>query len=193
MKIITLCREYGAGGHSIGRKVAQELGIAFYDKDIIRGAAEAAGIDPGQIEAEEELLTGSEVFFRAISPIAYDQKDLIYDVQRRLILDIARRGACVILGRCADAILEEAGIESLDVFLYADTAHRMKRVGELIGSDDMGEITHAMRKADHARHSYYKNYTGRHWGDYRNFDLLLDTGSLGYETCIRLICQAAMD
>jgi len=191
MKIITLAREYGAGGHSIGRKVAEELGIPFYDRDIIKGTAEAAGIDPKQIETEEELITNSDAFIRAITPISYDRKDMIFDTQRSVILKIAQTGPCVILGRCADDILEDAGIDSLDVFLYADTDHRAKRVGELIGSTDAGDILKAMKKADHARHNYYNHYTGKRWGDFRNFNLMLDTGTLGYETCIRLICEAA--
>ncbi len=191
MKIITLCREYGAGGHSIGRKVAAELGIELYDKDIIAETARTLGIDPSQLEEEEEVISRAESFIRSITPISYDRKDAIYDIQRSVILEIVKKGPCVILGRCADALLEEAGIESLDVFLYADEAHRAQRVGELHHTQNASEIARIMKKEDHDRRNYYTHYTGRFWGDRRNFDLMLDTGSLGYDTCVKLICEAA--
>ena len=191
MKIITLCREYGAGGHSIGRKVAAELGIELYDKDIIAETARTLGIDPSQLEEEEEVISRAESFIRSITPISYDRKDAIYDIQRSVILEIVKKGPCVILGRCADALLEEAGIESLDVFLYADEAHRAQRVGELHHTQNASEVARIMKKEDHDRRNYYTHYTGRFWGDRRNFDLMLDTGSLGYDTCVKLICEAA--
>ena len=191
MKIITLCREYGAGGHSIGRKVAEELGIELYDKDIIAETARSLGIDPSQLEEEEEVISRAESFIRSITPISYDRKDAIYDIQRSVILEIVKKGPCVILGRCADALLEEAGIESLDVFLYADDAHRALRVGELHHTTSASEIARIMKKEDHDRRNYYTHYTGKFWGDRRNFNLLLDTGALGYDTCVKLICEAA--
>lgn len=191
MKIITICREYGAGGHSIGRKVAEQLGIEFYDRDIIKATAGTLGIDPEQLEQEEEMISRSESFLRSITPISYDRKAAIYDIQRDVILEIAKKGPCVILGRCADAVLEEAGIPSLDVFLYADDAHRAVRIGELEGLTSPSDIQRSMKKNDHDRRSYYTHYTGRFWGDRRNFNLMLDTGTLGYETSIRLICEAA--
>lgn len=191
MKIITLCREYGAGGHSIGRRVAEELGIELYDKDIIAETAKSLGIDPSQLEEEEEVISRAESFIRSITPISYDRKDAIYDIQRSVILEIVKKGPCVILGRCADALLEEAGIDSLDVFLYADEAHRARRVGELHHTENAGEIARIMKKEDHDRRNYYTHYTGKFWGDRRNFNLMLDTGALGYGTCVKIICEAA--
>lgn len=191
MKIITLCREYGAGGHSIGQRVAAELGIEFYDRDIILGSAAALGIDPAQLEEEEEEISRTEAFLRTITPISYDRKDALYDAQSQVILRLAEQGPCVILGRCADAVLRAAGIPSLDVFLFADEAHRAGRVGELLHTANASEIQHAMRKTDHSRHSYYTHYTGKEWGDHRNFHLSLDSGALGYDACVKLICEAA--
>lgn len=192
MQIITLCREYGAGGHSIGQKVAQKLGIEFYDKDIIRETARIMGISAEELDREEEIVTRSESFIRSITPISYDRKNAIFDIQRSVILKIAEKGPCVILGRCADSILEQAGIPSLDVFLYADDSSRASRVGELLGLTSAHDIHTAMKKKDHERHTYYTQYTGKFWGDRRNFNLMLDTGALGYDTCISLICEAAL-
>ncbi len=190
MKIITLCREYGAGGHSIGRKVAAELGIEIYDRDIIEQSAAALGIDPGQLEAEEEGISRRETFLRAITPISYERKDAMYDAECAVIRDLAKKGPCVFLGRCADAVLQEAGIDCFRVFLYGDERHRSKRVGELIGSTNPSEIQRALKKTDQARRSYYTHYTGKTWGDHTNFHLCLDTGVLGYDNCVKLICEA---
>ena len=193
MRIITLCREYGAGGHSVGQRVAAELGIEFYDKDIIRGSAEELGIDPALLEAEEEAITKKDAILRHITPISYDQKDAMYGAESDVILKLAAKGPCLILGRCADAVLRAAGIPSLDVFLFADEEHRAARVGELIGNKDEAVIRRTMKKTDQARHAYYHHYTGKTWGDLRNFHLSLDSGMLGYDTCVRIICQAARD
>ena len=191
MRIITLCREYGAGGHSVGQKVAAELGIEFYDKDIIRDSAEEMGIDPALLEAEEEAITRKEAILRSISPISYDQKDAMYGAESSVILKLAAKGPCLILGRCADAVLRAAGVPSLDGFLFADEAHRAARVGELIGTRDEAVIHRTMKKTDQARHAYYRHYTGKPWGDLRNFHLALDSGMLGYDTCVKLIVEAA--
>lgn len=193
MRIITLCREYGAGGHSVGQRVAAELGIEFYDKDIIRDSAAELGIDPALLEAEEEAITKKDAILRSITPLSYDQKDAMYGAESDVILKLAAKGPCLILGRCADAVLRAAGIPSLDVFLFADEEHRAARVGELIGNKDEVVIRRTMKKTDQARHAYYHHYTGKTWGDLRNFHLSLDSGMLGYDSCVRLICQAARD
>lgn len=191
MKIITVSREYGAGGHSIGRAIAKELGIEFYDRDIIKATAEQSGIERDLIEQDDEEFSTRHSILKNIIPISYDQKDEIFEAQKSVILDIAKKGPCVILGRCADQILKEAGVECLHVFLYAHEDARIKRVGELIGSDNEEVIKKTIKKTDHNRHSYYTYYTDQQWGDYRNYQMVLDTGVLGYDTCIKLICDAA--
>ena len=191
MKIITLCREYGAGGHSVGQQVAAELGIEFYDKDIIAQSAESLGIEPAQLAAEEEEITRSEAFLRTITPMSYERKDALYDAESEVIRKLAAQGPCLILGRCGNEVLRAAGIPSLDVFLFADEAHRARRVGELLHTDNASEIQRALKKTDQSRRSYYTHYTGKAWGDHRNFHLSLDSGALGYETCVRIICEAA--
>ena len=136
MKIITLSREYGAGGHSIGRQVAAALGVEIYDKDIILHSAEKLGIDPAQLEKEEEAITRSEAFLRTITPISYDRKDAFFETESEVILKLAALGPCVILGRCADTVLRGAGIPSLNVFLFADDEHRAQRVSELLNTSN---------------------------------------------------------
>ncbi len=191
MKVITLSREFGAGGHSIGKKVAAELGIELYDKDIIKGVAKKSGIDPEIIFKEGEEISRKDTFIRSINPISYDQKDAIFDAEKSVIIELAKKGPCIILGRCADVILAEAGIETIDVFIYADAAHREKRVSELLEISNPSDIQREMKRHDHNRRSYYSYYTDKELGDYKNFDLMLDSGALGNDLCAKLICEAA--
>lgn len=190
--IITISREYGAGGHSIGQRVAKELGIEFYDKDIIRGVVKESGLDTDAIEKAEEEISRTDAFLRWITPSSYvDQHESIHTFEKRVILSLAQKGPCVILGRCADVILEEAGIDCLNVFIYGDQLHRAARVGELIGSNNPTEIQKRMKRTDLARRSYYQQTTSKRWGDCANYNLALDSGFLGYDCCVNLICQAA--
>ena len=191
MNIITISREYGAGGHSIGKRVAQELGIEFYDRDIIRGAVKESGLDAGVIEHEEEEISRADAIWRMITPAAYtDRRETIHQIERKVILMLAKKGPCVILGRCADTILEEFDMESLNVFIYADTLHRAARVSELLNTKNPSEIQKAMKKTDAARRNYYQQFTGKHWGDTKNFNLSVDSGLLGYDACVKIICEA---
>jgi cytidylate kinase len=192
MKIITISREYAAGGHSIGQRVAKELGIEFYDRDIIRETAKATGMDISQIEKAEETFSRKDSILQTITPISYEQKDALFDYQSAIILKfVETRAPFVLLGRSANVILREAGIESLNVFIYSSEAHRMARAGELLNLTNPGEILRAMKKIDHDRRTYYTHYTGRRWGDVHDYDLALDSGVLGYDTCVKLICEAA--
>ncbi len=193
--LITISREYGAGGHSIGKQVAEKLGIPFYDRDIVRETAKASGFDPDLIESEGEDITKADSILSSIcaasSSYYHDSQDAIYEVQKAVILHLAEEGPCVILGRCADEIFREAGIPSLNVFIHADEVHRAVRVSELIGSKNATEIQKLMTKKDASRHHYYNRYTGKKWGDSHNYQLSLDSGALGYELCVRLIVQSA--
>ena len=225
MKIITISRQYGAGGREIGLAVGKELGVTLYDRDIIAATAKASSIDASQIEREGEEISATESILRNITPISYDQKDYIYETQRSVILDLAKQGPCVILGRCADVVLHDAGIETLNVYIYSDEAHRAERISGYLNTTDTAEIPYsmdalvhaveerirvkkrkfsiiavaegamsveeaAMKKKDRARRSYYEHYTGQHWGDCHNYDITLNSGSLGVEACVQLICAA---
>ena len=193
MKIVTVSREYGAGGNAIARAVAKALGVEVYDRDIIASTAAQSQLEESQIEREGEEISTAETILRSITPISYEQKDYIFETQKKVVLELASKGPCVIIGRCADVILREAGIESLNVYVYADEAHRAGRVGEYIGSSEPAEIARAMRKKDRARRAYYEHYTDQEWGDCHNYDLALNSGTLGFDACVRYICEAARD
>lgn len=192
-KVITISREYGAGGHSIGRRVAEELGIPFFDKDIIRETAKASGYDLEMIEGEDEEIETTNAILKAICSSVHfkDPQELIYEVQKAVMQKFALDGPCVILGRCADIAMKEAGIDALNVFIHADQIHRASRASELTGETNPNELRKLIIKKDKSRHHFYTHFAAKHWGDSRNYTLSLDSGLLGYDTCVKLIVEAA--
>ena len=191
MKVITISREYGAGGHTIGRQVAERLGINFYDRDIILSTARESGLDVDRIIEEEEVMRKRDSFLRAILPASYDIKDTVFEYERRAIIKLANEGPCVLLGRCSGVTLEEENIDHMSVFLFADEAHRLPRAMELNDCTDPEQARRIMRKIDSGRHAYYECYTGRHWGSVHEYTMALDTGILGMDTCVDLVARAA--
>jgi cytidylate kinase len=193
-QIITISREYGAGGRSVGKLVAQELGLEFYDRDIVRETVKASGFDAELVQEEgEDITKGSSILKSILASSVYypDSQEAIHDVQRAIILHYAQSGPCVILGRCADEILRENGIPCLNVFLYASDIYRAAWISQDTGIKDPTEIQRIMAKKDNSRRNYYTHYTGKRWGDCSNYHLSLDTGVLGYELSAKLIVEAA--
>lgn len=191
-KVITISREYGAGGHSIGVKVAEALGIPFYDKDIMKETAKASGYDLELVkEDDEDITTGNAILKTLCASVHFnDPQEAIYEVQKAVIQKFALEGPCVILGRCADVALKEANIDSLDVFIHADDLHRAARVTELTGETDPKELKKMLQKKDRSRHNFYTRYASKHWGDSRNYSLSLDSGLLGNDLCVKMIVEA---
>ena len=193
-KVITISREYGAGGHTIGKQVAQELGIELYDRDIVRETVQASGYDTETVQQEEEEVSKTSAFLKSIlSNSAYypNTQDAIHDVQQAVILRYAQQGPCVILGRCADEILRTSGIPCLNVFIHASEIHRAERMRKETGITDTTELLRLIVRKDHLRRNYYNHYTGKQWGDSHNYHLTLDSGVLGDELCVQMIVAAA--
>ena len=193
-KVITISREYGAGGHTIGKQVAQELGIELYDKDILRETVRASGYDTETVQQEAEEVSKTSAFLKSIlSNSAYypNTQDAIHDVQQAVILRYAQQGPCVILGRCADEILRTSGIPCLNVFIHASEIHRAERMRKETGITDTTELQRMIARKDHLRRNYYNHYTGKQWGDSHNYHLSLDSGTLGDELCVQIIVAAA--
>ena len=193
---ITISREYGAGGHTIGKQVAQELGIELYDRDIVRETARASGYAAETVqEEEEEVSRGSAILNSILSNSVHfpNTQDAIHEVQQALILQYAKAGPCVILGRCADEVLRSSGIPCLNVFIHASEIHRAERMKAETGITDATELQRLITRKDHLRRNYYNHYTGRQWGDSHNYHLTLDSGVLGDELCARIIISAARE
>ena len=193
-KIITISREYGAGGHSIGKQVAEKLGIPFYDRDIVRETAKASGFEIDLVEDEGEEISKTGLILKSICAVSSsnyrDTQDAIHDVQQAIILQLVQAGPCVIVGRCADEILRQAGIDSLNVFIHADQLHRAVYASELTGITNATELQKLLKRVDSGRQVYYNHYTGRKWGDPHNYHMSLDSGALGYDLCAKFIVEA---
>ena len=193
-KIITISREYAAGGRKIAKLVAEQLNIPYYDKDIVKETAKASGFEPELIESEGEVVSRTDSILKTIcsaSSLQFnDTQEVIHDVQQAIILRLVREGPCVIVGRCADEIMRQAGIDSLNVFIHADQLHRAVYASELTGITSATELQKLLKRMDTGRQNYYTHYTGRKWGDLHNYHLSLDSGALGYDLCAKFIVEA---
>ena len=186
--IITISRQHGSGGREIGQKVAKQLGIPFYDREIIELAAKNSDIDIRFFENSETKDTGN-LLYRLSNDVHLTQPitDKIFLQQVQVIRDLAAKGSCVIVGRCADVILADQA-HLLRVFVCADAATRETRVRTVYR-----EPAENLDKLEKNRRSYYQHYTGRNFGDAENYDMCLNSGSLGMEECVKTICSAYHD
>ena len=183
--IITISRQHGSGGREIGRRVAEQLGIPFYDREIIELAAKDSHIDISFFENSETKDAGSLIYdLSAGGHVMLPLTDRVYLQQVKTIRDIAQQGGCVIVGRCADAVLADYP-HVLRVFIYANSEARRKRV-EMFYHESAEEL----EKLEKKRSSYYQHYTGKRFGDAENYDMCLDSGSLGLDECVKAICSA---
>ena len=183
--IITISRQHGSGGREIGRRVAEQLGIPFYDREIIELAAKDSHIDISFFENSETKDAGSLIYdLSAGGHVMLPLTDRVYLQQVKTIRDIAQKGGCVIVGRCADAVLADHP-HLLRVFIYANSEARRKRV-EMFYHESAEEL----EKLEKKRSSYYQHYTGKRFGDAENYDMCLDSGSLGLDECVKAICSA---
>lgn len=192
--IITISREFGSGGHSIGEAVAKKLGYRFFDRELVNQVAERSGFSPEFIEESGEYASAKNSLLFAIATAnqytmnGISMLDKLYIEQTKIIEEIAQEGNCVIVGRCADYILREYE-DCLHVFIHADMKSRTKRIVERFGEQER-PAEKRLNEKDQRRKVYYKNYTGRTWGQAQNYDLCLNSGVLGSERCVELIAAA---
>lgn len=192
--IITISREFGSGGHSIGEAVAKKLGYRFFDRELVNQVAERSGFSPEFIEESGEYASAKNSLLFAIATAnqytmnGISMLDKLYIEQTKIIEEIAQEGSCVIVGRCADYILREYR-NCLHVFIHADMKSRAKRIVERFGEQER-PAEKRLNEKDQRRKVYYKNYTGRTWGQAQNYDLCLNSGVLGSERCVELIAAA---
>jgi len=192
-KIITISREFGSGGRTIGKKLAERLGVAYYDKELVKHIAMETGFDPKYIEEHGEHAPGrsflSYVFgVRAAHPDVMNgmtPADFLWCMQRKIILEIVEKESCVIVGRCADYILRDRE-DCLHVFIHAPREARAERIVKLYGESDVAPEKRLEDK-DARRKVNYRHFTGRDWGDARNYHLSLDSAKLGIDACVELI------
>ena len=195
-RIITISREFGSGGRSIGRKVAEKLGIPFYDKELVDQVALESGFAPNFVEENGEHSPGKSRFSYALAPQGVpgimnglSTADFLWNIQCNVILQLAEKGPCVIVGRNADYILKDRQ-DCLHAFIHADKQARAERIVRLYGESEKSPEARLNEK-DKRRRINYQHYTGRSWGDPRNYDICLCSSSLGVETCADIIVNLA--
>lgn len=191
-KIITISREFGSGGRTIGRLVAEKLGIPFYDKELVKQISVESGFAPNFVEENGEHAPGRSFFAYAFAPQGVpgimnglSTNDFLWNIQCGVILQLADQGPCVIVGRNADYILKDRE-DVLHVFIHADDEFRKERIVRLYGQSEKTPSARLAEK-DKRRKVNYQHYTGRTWGDAQNFGICLDSSVLGVEECADII------
>lgn len=190
--IITISREFGSGGRTIGRMVAEKLGIPFYDKELVDQIALESGFAPKYVEEHGEHSPSGSFFSYAFAPQGIpgvmnglSTADFLWNIQCNVILQLAEKGPCVIVGRNADYILKDHP-EALHVYVFADVPYRAERIVRLYGDSEKTPEQRLAEK-DKRRRVNYQHYTGRTWGQAQNYDICLDTGVLGIEQCAQIV------
>ena len=193
--IIALGRQFGSGGREIGKHLAEKLQVRCYDRELITLAAQKA-------EVREELFAGKEE--KAPNPWLFTgvyeggpqvrkgqpAEDILFEMQSQVILELARMGPCIIVGRCADVVLRAAGIPTVSLFICAPFEDRVKRRMEIEGIGQK-EAEDAVRKIDKRRKKYYDTYTGRNWGTPENYDFCINSSVRGIEGTVEQIITCA--
>ena len=190
-KIITISREFGAGGSAIGTEVAKRLGYEFYDKAIILKAAQESNMDVESILKWDEKVPINFGFAQSLFDF-YNKplNEKLFEVQKETIRKIGEKGNCVIVGRNANTILKEFD-HCLHVFVHADPYWRMEHMKEKMPEATEAKISEEIRAIDKARKKYCAFYTNTEFGVADYYDISLNTSSLGIETCVNIICDIA--
>ncbi|MGN0331595.1 MAG: AAA family ATPase [Lachnospiraceae bacterium] len=189
-RVITISREFGSGGRTIGKKVAERLGIPCYDHELIEKIAEESGFAKEFVKEKAEYAPYGNWFANAFSDRSMNgisTQDYLWSVQRKIILNIASEGPCVIVGRCSDYILKDDA-DCLKVFVHADMKARAERIVKLYGEAKEAPEKR-LKDKDKRRSAYYKFYTDSEWGNVRNYHIALDSGVLGIEKCVDIIAS----
>ena len=189
-RIITISREFGSGGRFIGEEVAKKLGIAYYDKYIINEIAEKSGLSPEYIQENAELSPKKGLFAYAFAGRDITGKsveDLVYEAQRKVILELAEKESCVIIGRNADYILKDRD-DLLNVFIHGDAPEKTQRIRQIYHVSEKDAVK-MMADTDKRRMANYNFYTNQKWGKASNYTLCLNSSQLGYDRCEKIIME----
>ena len=185
-RVITISREFGSGGRTIGKKVAEKLGIPCYDAEIIQEMAKKTGFAPDYVKEAGEYAPGSFLSAafsnRMFGPT---NEDLLWKLQYRIIRELAEKEPCVIVGRCADFILQDR-TDCLKVFVHADMKFRADRIVRVYGEREKSPEAR-LKEKDKRRAAYYRFYTDMKWGNAANYHVALDSGVIGIEKCAKVI------
>lgn len=189
-RIITISREFGSGGRTVGRQAAARLGIPCYDQELIEKLAAESGFAKDFIIEKGEDAPYSGWLANAFTDRGaggISSQDYLWVIQRKIILGLAAKESCVIVGRCADYILRDTA-DCLKVFIHADMQKRAERIVTLYGESTQSPQKR-LKDKDKRRSAYYHFYTDLTWGNVRNYHVALDSGVLGIDTCVKIITE----
>ena len=188
-RVITINRMLGSNGRLIGRTLAEELGFAFYDKELIDIAAQKENI-PFDLLAKVDKKRGSQWRFPIDHELQMDSdfhfvpmNDVLFDLQRKIILEAADKGDCVIVGRCANHILQD---KCLSVFIHAPYEYRVQTIMERTGREEKS-AQKLVKKVDKERRTYYEYFTDRKWADLSQYHLTFDSSKFDQDTIVKMI------
>ena len=197
--VITIARQYGSSGHAVGRKIAEQFGMAYHDKSLIELAAKKSGISEDTLKSADEKATPSFLYSIAMgnydvyplsinfAPYELPVNDKLFNLQCDIIREEADKGPCVFVGRCADYILNGRK-KLIKVFIYADIDERARRVAKYhnISEQDARALIY---KTDKKRANYYNYYTSLKWGKSENYNLMIDTTEIGVDGAVKIISE----
>ena len=186
-RIVTISREFGSGGRTIGKKLAEELKIPCYDSELIHEIARQSGFAEAYVQrVEESSPTGwAASLFSSNRAFGPTNEDYLWEIQRKVILELAEKGPCVIVGRCADYILQHTA-DCLTAFIHASMEYRAKRIVEVYGEREQTP-EERIREKDKRRAAYHRFYTDMKWGYAKNYRISLDSGALGIAQCVAVL------
>lgn len=185
-RVITISREFGSGGRTIGKAVAEQLGIPCYDNEILQEIAKESGFSENYVQEAGEYAPGGFLASAFSHPSSGpNNADYLWKIQYQLITELAQKGPCVIVGRCADYILQDKA-DCLRVFIHADLSFRAERIVKVYGEREKS-AEQRLRDKDKRRAAYHRFYTDMKWGYAQNYDITLNSGTLGIEQCVNII------
>lgn len=195
---VTISRQFGSGGHEIGRRLAERLNVPIYDEELILHAAEESGLSPEVLHYFDEKPTNSLLYSLSISgghemnnggiaPYGLPVNQQVFQAQADVIRSLSQKSSCIFVGRCADYVLEShEGLVS--IFIYADLEDRVARVSEF-DKVNTAEAKNRVLKSDKRRANYYNFYSRKKWGIAGTYDLCINTSTVGYDNAVELIAQ----
>ncbi len=192
--VITIARQYGSGGRTVGQMLAKELGVEYYDKDLIIKASEESGINIALFADADEK--SKNIFKRfkkknyggeVLSPSDknFNSEENLFNYQAKIIRELAEKESCIIIGRAADYILKDRD-DVISVFVHAPQWFLLEQAAKKVSKKGK-DLEKYIARIDKERAEYYKNHTGREWTDARNYDLCLDSSKLGFDKCVEEI------
>lgn len=179
--VITIARGFGSGGRTMGERLAKDLHVNYYDKELSRIASEESGIHEGLFGIADEKV--KKTFFKKKNDLTSEEN--LFQFQSEAIKNLAEKESCIIVGRCADYVLR-GNRNVIRVFIYADEEACVKEVVERFGLSQR-DAEKKIEAIDRERSTYYKHHTGNDWDCARNYDLCLNSGELGFDKCIEII------